>query len=379
MPLSGANPPSPYPEGVAHIDDMTKTLVNIDWLGVSLTDWNTSEPYFDGIHWIHAGDTNVWNQRWLGYNEFGELVFTVLFEPKSKVISRSAALLEVANQWLYEVGNISARVHYFCEANNCSIGGISRIDLAGDFECDNREFDVICGLAKGDCYVAGKRNRSCFWSSSNDERIAEEWRGKEIPHQVSHGHKTTAITWKVYYKWKELTEAAGKIGWTKPYIVRGWERAGFDRTKVWRLEAAIKGGNNFTRGGQPLQLDDVLACPEETFWQLYDTRYEVRRLEGHADKRNDKAEPLLIAPGVVDRIKSRVTADNTATTAGTRQLRRLILDLDEPDVYEWEDARLITIEHIELLCRDHRLHAYATAIVGEDIGDYLCKKRRLCP
>lgn len=349
-------------------------LVNIDWLAVSLVGCDVAEPYYDGIRFSLVGSTPVWGELWRGVNEFGELVFSYLCKPISSILRPDAGLLEVANEWLYRGISHQVLVDTFCSVNSLVCVGVSRVDLACDFVCDEAKFSVLSELSEGCARVEGKRNMTVFRSSSTDWRLADAWRGVMIPHQLQWGHKTSSVKWKVYYKWKELTEAAGAIGWVKPYIVDTWRKAGYDVTKVWRCEVSIKHSNKLAWDGTKMTLEDYCQYTAYCFWLLYKKRFVIRKNDGHVNGRLDEELKLLQVPDFDGSIKCIVPISSQVSSVGTTQLRRLIMDLDEDGVKNNERLLALTVEHIMLMTQDKGLYAYGSKVVGEDLTTYINKK-----
>ena len=75
--------------------------LSCDWLALSLDLKTMVNGCPKGHRWLYYSPTNVWGSRWCLYNDYGDKVFTLLFQPCSGIIRGSAALLEVANEWLY--------------------------------------------------------------------------------------------------------------------------------------------------------------------------------------------------------------------------------------------------------------------------------------
>lgn len=351
--------------------------LSVDWLGVSAFMSEPKARPFMGLKWVKQTETNVWNSRGIYVNEYGDKVATLLYHPKSGMIDSRACLIEVANEWLYHGVGMLEVVRRFCEAHKAVVTGISRLDLCVDFECHALEFEVIVGLAERKYYVQGKQNWFPWWSRSNDYRLPDLFRGKEIPHQISWGHKTSRVKWKVYYKWRELTEAAGKVGYEKPYIVDMWRAAGMDPQFCWRLEVSMKYCNGLVADGKIVSLDVFAQYTRELFLGMYHSRFVVRENQGHKDKSNDKVVEWLplSASGMVVRCRQYVSDHERSGVVSL--LRKLVLSLDETEVLMCDDIREGVFSQIEHICRVQHLFGYLQAIVGVDfdswVEDVRCK------
>lgn len=338
--------------------------LSIDWLGLSLR--MNKEPRDIPHHqWREYSATNVWGKRRILYTEDGDKVLTLLSEPRSSVIRRDAALLEVENEWLYHGGGIPMVMDTLSRSVTYEVLGFSRLDLAADFCPDNEGRTVIEGLASGDYYVSGKRNGSGFWSTNNNPRLAPMWNGRRIPHCLSWGHKTSAIKWKLYYKTKELADAGGGKFMDKPYIVDMWRCAGMDIPNVWRLEVSIKHGNAFVFDGMVLDMDTLTYNRAQVFRSLVSSRFQIHKNEGHKDKTNDTLVPLLdIDPGYAD-FRSAPTKKMAEHNGRIALLRQLVKALDDEQVLLDAESRNGVLDHIANIIRRDGLQHYFYAMVGD--------------
>lgn len=349
--------------------------VSIDWLGVSLFTEESRPKLWEGMRWVVQSQTNVWGLRMIAVNEDAEKVFTWLAEPRSSIIDRRAALLEVANEWLYHGITPQLILHRLQEVNHIAVVGVSRIDLCVDFECLDRHYEVIMGLNTEKYYVGGKLNGSGFWSVSSDRRMAERWHGIRCPHCKSWGHKRSDVKWKLYYKWKELCEAAGAIGFEKPYIVEMWVSRGMMPQNVWRLEVSIKQLSHLTYNGQPITLDDVLTCPDVHFWSLYKSRFTIREDQGHKDRTNDRIVDFLEVNIVAGTTRCRVYGSDHQRNGCISLLRKLVLSVEDDAVLRADDMREFVFAQVGELCRMRHLFAYMSAMVGMSFDEWVEAKR----
>lgn len=343
--------------------------LSIDWLGLSLR--MNKEPRDIPHHqWREYSATNVWGKRRILYTEDGDKVLTLLSEPRSSVIRRDAALLEIENEWLYHGGGIPMVMDTLQKCVPYEVLGFSRLDLAADFCPDDQGRTIIEGLASGDYYVAGKRNGSSFWSTNNNPRIAPMWNNRRIPHCQSWGHKTSAIKWKLYYKTKELADAGGGKFMDKPYIVDMWRCSGMDIPNVWRLEVSIKHGNAFVFDGMVLDLETIAYNRAQVFRSLMSSRFQIHKNEGHKDKTNDTQVQLLdIAPGI-ETFRSAPTKKMAEHNGRIALLRQLVKALDDEQVLLDAESRHGVLEHIASIIRRDGLQHYFYAMVGDTFEEF---------
>lgn len=350
-------------------------LLNTDWMGLSLwLETPVKEPP-PGYMWrVYENGTNVWKMRRILYTDRGDKVLTLLSEPKSRLIDPRAALLEIENEWLYHgigVRGIEAVLRKCCIY---SIRGISRLDLAMDFNPTTDQFNTICSLAKMEYRLQGKSNFVPWWSKTNAEWMPAQYRGQFMPHQLAWGHKTTDVKWKCYYKTKELKEAVGGIGWDKPYIVDCWRDAQLDEVNVWRLEVSIKNCNSLMWRGEPITQDcwgnHTVALAKD----LYASRFVVRKEQGHKDKSNDDIVPFLPIQGL-KKVRCRQYSGLAEHNGRIALLRRLVQSLEDEQVLLDDESREDVLHHIERIIRRDRLDMYFKAMVGDWYNVWAVKVR----
>ena len=344
--------------------------LNCDWLALSLRLQDRPSGCPAGHKWAFYSPTNVWASRWCLYNDYGDKVFTLLFQPRQSIINAQAAVLEVSNEWLYHGLGQSGCLSLLAQVVTFQITGISRLDLAVDFNPDEAQADIIRGLSDGRFYVGGKRNGSGFWSTIKDDNLATRWQGR-CPHCQSWGPKTSDVKWKLYYKTKELRDAVGGHGWDKPYIVDMWREAGLDVTDVWRLEVSVHNCNNFNFMGERLTYDRYLHQGDELFKALYTSRFQVSKNEGHKDKSNDERVEFLPVGALHDAFKVR-RHDTLAEHNGRLTLiRHLCNDVQKEEVLLSDAAREAVIAAVGDVLENDRSHNYFQEVVGQGYDDWV--------
>lgn len=343
--------------------------LSVDWLALSLRLQDRVSGCPDRHRWAYYSPTNVWSSRWCLYNEWGDKVFTLLFQPRSKILKANRAVMEVANEWLYHGLGITGCLRLLSQCCHFDVTGVSRVDLACDFCPDNRQHDIICGLNDTSMYVSGKRNGSGFWSTVHDTKLHSMWQNY-CPHDMNWGHKTSDVKWKLYYKSKELRDEANGFGWSKPYIVDMWNDVGLDVTNVWRLEVSIHNCNNFDFMGKRLTFNELVSHPVDIYKSLYTSRFQVCRNQHHKDKTNDERVEFL----PVGRLRGafRVHRDEHIVehNSGLTLLRHLVADVQTEQVLLCDELRESCLEAIERVVTAGRMERYFVMVTGQEFDDW---------
>lgn len=346
-----------------------KIPLSVDWLALSLRLKTPVCNAPNGHSWCHYTPTNVWYSRWVLFNEYGEKVFTLLFQPRSGVIKPDAALFEVANEWLYHGIGINGALELLRCCCDYEILGISRFDLAADFNPTTRQYGVIKRLARGDCYVQGKQSRTPWYTTRKYDYEPEMLAG-EIPYNQSWGHKTSDVKWKLYYKTKELKDEAKGIGWSKPYIVDMWREYGLQENNVWRLEVSIHSANNFNFMGEKLSFEKFMHSGSDLFQSLYTSRFSIRANQGHKDRSNDNLIPFLPVGRLAGAFKVRRRDCEVEHNGSLTLLRHLINDILQEQVLINEPVREQLLQTIEVIIERDGLHRYFRSIVGDEFDSW---------
>jgi len=346
---------------------MQPLLLNVDWLALSVRFHVKEFKPIGGEHsFVDYTGTNVWRKRRIFYNKYAEKVATLLYEPISSIIDQRAGLLEVANQWLYCGRSPNAIIEDIRQSRPFDVLGMSRCDLAVDYNPTDYQRIVVEQLGKGECYVGGKRNGSAFWSVVKNGLLSDIYQGKTICHCQSWGHKTTNVKWKLYYKSKELVDDMAGRTFAKPYILDCWKEAGLDRRDVWRLEVSMKHCNQLYYNGEPISYEVMCKHPTELFKALYTERFSVRANEGHADKSNDQLIDFLPV-GRNGGIRVAPPRGSTKRNGRISLLRHLVQSLDSEEVLLDDDSREGVLEHVKLIVERDALQDYFKVMVGDDL------------
>lgn len=350
-----------------------KILCSCDWLGLSLRLSGEVKP-IEGYIWREYSATNVWNKRRILYTEDGDKVLTLLNEPRSAIIAKNAALLEIENEWLYHGGGYWRILDTLRSSVFFEVIGISRLDLCVDFVPTKSQAATIDKLYNGNYYVVGKRNGSNFWSRNKNPKLQADWLNREIPHNQSWGHKTSAIKWKLYYKSKELLDAMGGKFYDKPYIVDMWRINGLDTSNVWRLEVSMKHLNDYSIYGHPITLDWLDSNQLELFCQMYNQRFQIRKNQGHLDRSNDDEVEFLQIPKIEQTFQRNDPKSKRQHNGRITLLRHLVQSLDDEQVLLDSVSRNAVFDHIASIINRDNLHNYFLAITGQWFDEWVATK-----
>lgn len=350
-----------------------KILCSVDWLGLSLRLAGEVKP-IPGFVWREYSVTNVWNKRRILYTDEGDKVLTLLSEPRSSIISASAGLVEIENEWLYHGGGYKKILETLYKSVFYEVLGISRLDLCVDFQPTKEQSDIIENLANDSLYVVGKQNGSGFWSTNTNQKINEYWLRRRIKHQQSWGHKTSAIKWKLYFKTKELLDAVGGGFYAKPYIVDMWREHGLDISNVWRLEVSMKHLNDYTIYGHPINLEWLEDNQIELFCQMYNSRFQIAKNQGHKDRTNDQRVEFLPLPNIFKTFERNEPKSHRQRNGRITLLRHLVASLDDEQVLLDKTSREAVYEHIDSIIQRDNLGNYFMAVTGKWFDNWVADK-----
>ena len=344
-------------------------LISIDWLGLTLRTMSVPLP-IAGHQWREYSATNVWGKRRVLWSDEGDRVCTLLSEPRSTTIKSNMALLEIDNEWLYHGSGTEEILSKLATSFFFEIVGISRLDLALDFCPTEEQAEIIGKLAHGTAYVKGKQNGSDFWSVNTNDKLHPMWLGKRIRHQMSWGHKTSSIRWKLYYKTKELLDAGGGQFMDKPYIVDQWRARDMDISNVWRLEVSLHHLNDYNLYGQRIDLDVLKYQRASLFMSLFNSRFKIREDEGHKDKTNDKIIEFLPVENLGSFFERAPAKTMREHHGRITLLRHLAASLDDEHIFLDKLSREAVLEHMsKIIQRDH-LQNYFYVMVGKWFEEY---------
>jgi len=231
-------------------NEKTQFVYSIDWLTFNIKLKDINNPYIqdNGIYYEEREQgTNIFKRVRDYYNYRDELIFTIVFQPHSKIIKNDFGQLQIANKWLY-VGNLSRLVYKIFFQSNFELVNISRIDLCADFFNFINTYNplsFIQNVAKGNVYKVNPSSIN-FWGKTGDYTIDY--------HAMNIGDRESTFNFKLYNKTKELEEKH-----EKGYIKTKWIKKlnGYqelvkigETPTIWRLEVSIKDWNKIKIDGK---------------------------------------------------------------------------------------------------------------------------------
>ena len=246
-------------------NEKTQFCYSIDWLTFNIKLKDINNPFIrdEGIYAEEREQgTNIFKRIKDFYNTRDELIFTIVFQPHSKIIKQDFGQLQIANKWLY-VGNLSKLVYKIFFQSNFELVNISRIDLCTDFfnfvdSYKPVEFinDVAIGIVRkinpSSINFWGKTNG--FINDVNNENDEEVYKHGVKFHAMNIGDRESTFNFKLYNKTKELEEKHEKgyikTKWFKK--LQGYEELIKMKEKptIWRLEVSIKDWNKIKIDGK---------------------------------------------------------------------------------------------------------------------------------
>lgn len=231
-------------------NEKTKFCYSIDWLTFNIKLKDINNPFIrdEGIYAEEREQgTNIFKRVKDFYNTRDELIFTIVFQPHSKIIKQDFGQLQIANKWLY-VGNLSKLVYKIFFQSNFELVNISRIDLCTDFfnfVDTYKPLSFIQDVAKGNVIKVNPSSVN-FWGKTGDYTIDY--------HAMNIGERESTFNFKLYNKTKELEEKH-----EKGYIKTKWYKKlqGYEELikmketpTIWRLEVSIKDWNKIKIDGK---------------------------------------------------------------------------------------------------------------------------------
>lgn len=231
-------------------NEKTQFVYSIDWLTFNIKLKDINNPFIrdEGIYAEEREQgTNIFKRVKDFYNTRDELIFTIVFQPHSKIIKQDFGQLQIANKWLY-VGNLSKLVYKIFFQSNFELVNISRIDLCTDFfnfVDTYKPLAFIQDVAKGNVIKVNPSSVN-FWGKTGDYTIDY--------HAMNIGDRESTFNFKLYNKTKELEEKH-----EKGYIKTKWHKKlkGYEelikmkeKPTIWRLEVSIKDWNKIKIDGK---------------------------------------------------------------------------------------------------------------------------------
>lgn len=251
-----------------------------------------------------------------------ELFATVAHTPTSPIIPAHTHIVKISNRELYHP-DLAHRVGEFLTKNGFEVLGITRIDLALDFQEFANKIDpprMIDRFMKSKYLKVGR----------GKYHLIGEQKHAHTYDYLRFGSKTSPINIYLYNKSKEMKQVK-----EKPYIRDGWRAREFkEDTDVWRLEVSIKGSATKIvdlQTGELFNISlDILSNREhmsDVFYSLASIHFEFRHNDGQRNKNRMKAVNLL--GGREQRYQLVKLPEQTNTTRADKILLKNIFQYDQ--------------------------------------------------
>lgn len=351
-------------------------VVSLDWLSFSYRCTLSENELAYGIKLScpkgcvlqEMKGTPQYKKRWYLITDGGEKILTILAEPYSNIIRYDAIFVEVANRWLYY--RLDWLEPLLQDIHIGEILGLSRIDIACDFEVGDEEKQIIDDMMQNKIYVAGKKEGVAFYDYEGEEKGVER-----TPRQLSWGSKKSNIKWKLYNKVLEIYEVdkKGRKYCTKPYIVETWEKAGMNVESVWRLEVSIHGANKYIWNNSTISIKDVI---EEQWRNVFyndmaESRFVTRKNQGHKNRANDERVRLIKGGMLNHRLEEKSPRGEREILAMVPLLRSLVNQMEDVSVMCNKDMRDLVSNAILEVCAKNSLNAYFLLTYGKSPKEFI--------
>ena len=351
-------------------------IINIDWLAFSmlLIPQHNEKPNYDfQLNCpvdcrmdVYPGN-NIFQHRAIISSLAGEKLFTILWNPYSRVIDKRIMLVEIANIWLY--GDWWHLLKMVNEVHSCQFHCISRLDLCCDFNPTATQYKNIHSLTNGDIYIQSKREGSVFFDQVQGNKV------QYLPKQISWGSKNSSIKWKLYNKVKEITsiDEKTKRSWiNKPYIVDCWKRNGLKTDDVWRLEISLSSASKYQFNNASIDLKYLrdINYVKELYSTLYLSKFVQRKNQGHKDKSNDKRVDILNFKNC-SVFGIRPPMEHREIPEFIPILRSLVKQTENPSIYSDENLSNQMLSTINDIVGKGHLKEYFNKTFGCPIEKYM--------
>lgn len=356
-------------------NDLT-VCVNCDWLQFSV-ELNEPSPELlcpDGYRIELFPGNNIYRNRCIVYDMDGRKWLTMLWCPHSSILNPRVAVVQFAN-WILYTGSIDDAWNVLIQIVDCTYNNMGRIDICCDFVASDFHLETVRHLNSGHYYVQGKHEGSTFWHSEADDATKSMYLHKYI-HCLSWGSKSSEIRVKLYYKSREQGIAVDPAAMAdKPWIVDEWRAAGFDISRVWRLEFSISGASCMRYHGRLLTLQDAAngGWLVDAFRELLNTRFIIRKNQGRRNghKNLDAKVTFIDLQKSTRALHWQESREQVKASDAIVMMRRLLSVLDLSPC-RCNDAVFYSVANniIDLVHNNH-LEQYFDKKVGGSVEAYL--------
>lgn len=313
--------------------------VNLDWLAFSVTllpsaEENVSHTFTlvppNGYRVDLLPGNNIYRQRAIIRTDKGQRMLTLLYQPYSKILNPFLCLVEVDNMSLYD-GNWRTSFDLVSQLHDCTCNNLSRVDFCCDFNPTDEQNVIMEGIVNSSVYLKRYKRRTIFSTVEKEDIVYHD------AYCINWGNNTSAIKWKLYNKVFELLGSNSKTGTvSKPYIFDVWRQDGIDcESPIWRLEVSVSYAAAYLDKSKdaPITLEQLLDKSIASYFSsLYQSRFILRKNEGHKKSQNDTQVNLLNLPYSEMDIKKKEYSKREEDYSLVEPLRALIRQMEKPEV-----------------------------------------------
>lgn len=235
--------------------------VVVDWLQLHVIVGDKQSYAYNSMYTVKTLAFQTRHFKTIEEIYFGQkLIATCCRNPHSKVLDERMMLIKFDNAFLYQK-ELKFEAEYFLKLNKLKLEGISRLDIAHDFNLffnDMNPEDLIKRFLRGYYSKLGKSKFSVL-GEHNDYNIYE---------YIKFGTNKSPICVYLYNKSVEMQQVK-----LKPWICDTWKLCNLDISKdVWRLEFKLSSANKQlinTESGECLSLKTLDILNPQALFELY--------------------------------------------------------------------------------------------------------------
>lgn len=163
--------------------------------------------------------------------------FGIVYNSRNKNIDSKLVQLKIENHLLYTMPleQIKLMIQSFAKYSDLVILGLSRLDVAIDFENSTNEFtSLIKGVVNEDFVFSGRTKKVSFFNEFNS-MYATTQKGVLVFNGFSVGKRSSSRFLRIYNKSLEMEQVK-----FKHHIKSFWKSSGFsDFSNIWRFEYSL--------------------------------------------------------------------------------------------------------------------------------------------
>ena len=352
--------------------------INYDWLQFSVIRSNPMESLNtpEGFQLKFYQGNQVFRNRAILFDKAGRKWLTFLWAPYSAVLDEALMTVQLSNELLYQ-GSLAAIMDVVQQVTPCQFNSIGRLDVCLDFVATDKQLKLIDGLSKGKFYVQGK-HECAIWAHQRNENGFNNMEA----HCINWGNKTSKIKTKLYNKSREQGLVDGKTP-SKPWIVSEWERAGFNKGRVWRLEFSLTSACSLRWNNEKITLETLETenWLEGIYFQLFEDRFVTRKNEGKKTKEHNRDERvyLLELPKDGEKLTWKKSAKSgIEPNPAVSLVRGLLRQLENTYVSVNLETFDMLANVITSTVKTAGLEEYFERYLKMPISDYLSQQRQQC-